>query len=178
MTQPDIEFREAMARLASAVSIVTTDGNAGRYGITMSAVCSVSDTPPSLLICVNSESGANAMIRQNGRFCVNVLRDEAVPLAKLFAAHGKTAEDRFSNGDWELAPGGSPVLYDAAASFECRVVSEAKVGTHSVFFGEVQALRTAAPAAGALVYHRRAFHDIPADDPEAALVPNDWEIFG
>ncbi|MEE4350761.1 MAG: flavin reductase family protein [Pacificimonas sp.] len=177
MTSQQREFRQAMAQLAAAVTIVTTNGEAGPYGLTMSAVCSVSDEPPTLLICVNRQSGANAVIRANGRFCVNVLREEAAEIATLFATHGVDTNDRFSEGHWEEAPGGSPVLGDAAASFECTVTQTLEAGTHSIFIGTVEALRTAA-APGALVYHRRAFHDLPAEDPNAADVPRDWEIFG
>ena len=42
-------FRDAMAHVGAAVNIITTDGPAGRAGFTASAVCSVTDTPPTLL---------------------------------------------------------------------------------------------------------------------------------
>ena len=41
-------YREAMARLGAAVNVITTDGPGGRAGFTASAVCSVTDTPPTL----------------------------------------------------------------------------------------------------------------------------------
>ena len=46
-------YREAMARLGAAVNVITTDGPGGRAGFTASAVCSVTDTPPTLLVCAN-----------------------------------------------------------------------------------------------------------------------------
>ncbi|WP_198511682.1 flavin reductase, partial [Bacillus subtilis] len=47
------EFRNAMSRLGAAVNIITTEGPAGRAGFTASAVCSVTDSPPTLLVCLN-----------------------------------------------------------------------------------------------------------------------------
>lgn len=67
------EFRNAMAMLGSAVTIVTTDGPAGRFGFTASAVCSVTDSPPTLLVCVNRASANHEHFKTNGVLCVNVL---------------------------------------------------------------------------------------------------------
>jgi flavin reductase len=67
------EFRNAMAQLGSAVSVITTDGPAGKFGFTASAVCSVTDQPPTLLVCMNRNSWAHAHFKQNGVLCVNVL---------------------------------------------------------------------------------------------------------
>ena len=50
------DFRNAMSMLSAAVNVVTTDGPAGRHGFTASAVCSVTDTPPTLLVCMNTAS--------------------------------------------------------------------------------------------------------------------------
>ena len=49
-------FREAMSRLGAAVHIVTTSGKAGRAGFTATAVASVSDSPPTVLVCLNRKS--------------------------------------------------------------------------------------------------------------------------
>lgn len=65
-------FRDAMASLSAAVNIVTTDGPAGRCGITATAVCSVTDTPPTLLVCINRNSAMNPVFQATQRLCVNV----------------------------------------------------------------------------------------------------------
>ena len=57
-------YREAMARLGAAVNVIATDGPGGRAGFTASAVCSVTDTPPTLLVCANR---TNDPIRRCGR---------------------------------------------------------------------------------------------------------------
>ena len=71
-----LAFRNAMAHMSAAVNIITTDGEAGRCGITATAVCSVTDTPPTLMVCVNRNSAMNAVFKANGRLCVNVLSGE------------------------------------------------------------------------------------------------------
>ena len=66
-------FREAMSRLGAAVHIITTAGPAGKSGFTATAVCSVSDQPATLLVCLNRGSSSAPILTQNGVFCVNTL---------------------------------------------------------------------------------------------------------
>src|SRR6266850_2849857 len=79
------QFREAMSRLGAAVHVVTTAGPAGKTGFTATAVCSVSDAPPTLLVCLNRKSAGGPMMRENGVFCVNTLGADAEALADMFA---------------------------------------------------------------------------------------------
>ena len=65
------DFRNAMAQLGSAITIITTDGPAGRFGFTASAVCSVTDSPPTLLVCMNRSSFAHGKFQHNGVLCVS-----------------------------------------------------------------------------------------------------------
>ncbi len=151
-------FRDAMASLGAAVSIVTTDGPQGRAGFTASAVCSVTDTPPTLLVCLNRSSSAFPAIAANGVMCVNTLTHEHEALSAVFG--GKVpAEQRFSAGSWTRLVTGAPVLDDAAVSFDCRVASMSDVGTHRVLFAEVLAIRHS-PAASGLVYFGRRYHPL------------------
>src|ERR1700723_3322064 len=78
-------FREAMARLGAAVHIVTSAGPAGKTGFTATAVCSVSDTPATLLVCLNRRSKSAPLLSQNGVFCVNTLGAAEEKLADVFA---------------------------------------------------------------------------------------------
>jgi len=137
MTDPK-PFREAMSRLGAAVNIVTTDGAAGRYGIVASAVCSVTDSPPTILVCVNRGSRANAVLKQNGVLCVSILSGRHEQLSAAFAS--RTPEERFAVGEWQELETGSPALLDAAAALDCRIVDVNEVGSHSVFFAEVREL--------------------------------------
>jgi flavin reductase len=152
-------FREAMSRLGAAVSIITTDGPAGRHGLTASAVCSVTDTPPTLLVCVRRAAGARDALRANGILCVNILAGHHQKLSDDFGRHGIAVEARFAGGSWTRLVTGAPVLSDAAANLDCRIAGVAEVGTHSVLFCEVEEIATASQPEG-LIYFNRLYHRI------------------
>lgn len=155
-------YRDAMARLGAAVNIITTDGVSGRHGMTASAVCSVSDDPPTLLVCINRGSAGNAVLRDNNVLCINVLDSHHAALSTRFAGGASTMEDRFGDAShWSELQTGSPVLNDAAVALDCLIVSINEVGTHSVFFCEVADVRMMG-AAGALIWFNRAYHPIEA----------------
>jgi flavin reductase len=135
------DYRGGMARLAAAVNAVTTDGPAGLGGFTASAVCSVTDDPPTLIVCVNLASRQNEIIRANRVLCINTLAADQADIAALFSTRELPIEQRFATGRWSTLATGSPVLEGAIASFDCRVVERLERGTHSVIFCEVQAVR-------------------------------------
>jgi flavin reductase len=152
-------YREGMARLAAAVNVITSDGPAGLGGFTASAVCSVTDDPPTLLVCVNLASRQNEIIRMNQVLCVNTLALDQGDIAALFSTKELPIADRFAAGRWTTLATGSPVLEDAIASFDCRVVERLERGTHSVIFCEVQAVRST-PGAKPLVYVDRGYRNL------------------
>lgn len=154
-----LDFRNAMARLGAAVNVVSTDGPAGRGGATASAVCSVTDEPPTLLVCMNRASRTLALFKANGVLCVNTLSAGQRGLADAFGGRGDlTAEARFALGRWSLLETGAPVLDAAVASFDCRIVDVVEKGTHSVLFGEIVGIRQGTGAA--LIYFARDYHPV------------------
>lgn len=151
-------FREAMSRLGAAVNIITTVGQDGRHGFTASAVCSVTDQPPTLLICMNRSSRSRSEVMIGGPICVNTLASHQKELSNLFAVQIEMRE-RFASGSWTTLVTGAPVLDEAVASFDCRVANIVEVGTHSVLFCEVEAIRTGDDGE-ALIYLGRAYHHL------------------
>src|SRR5262245_12181363 len=150
-------FREAMSRLGAAVHVVTTAGPGGKTGTTATAVCSVSDAPPTLLMCLNRRSQTNPIVVENGVFCVNTLGDNGAEIADIFAGRtGLRGSDRFTSGEWAVLETGSPVLASAVVAFDCRIIEVRAVASHNVFFGAVEAVRPG-PSGPALVYHERAY---------------------
>ena len=149
-------FHEAMARLGAAVHVVTTAGPAGRTGFTATAVCSVSDQPATLLVCLNRRSRANAILRENGVFCVNTLRADEEEIADRFAGRTGSRTERFAKGEWITRATGSPVLTSAVVAFDCRVCEIKAVASHNVIFGVVEAVHLGPPGE-ALVYHQRIY---------------------
>jgi len=133
-------FLEGMSFAACTVNIVATDGPAGRSGVTVSAMSSVSaDTEkPTLLVCVHQQGSAAAPIFENEVFSVNILRDDQAHISNRFAGRLKEGEDKFDGAKWISGKTGAPVLDEGLVSFDCRLSKEILVGTHHVFFGEVQ----------------------------------------
>jgi flavin reductase len=161
MTVSHQEFRDAMARLGAAVNVVTTAGAAGRWGITASAVCSVTDQPPTLLVCLNQASAMNRIAKANGVLCVNTLCAEQQDLSDVFAGRtGCAPEDRFATGGWTRLVTGAPVLEAAMVAFDCRITDILEKGTHSVLFAEVAAIRRDSGAEGALIWFGRDYHPV------------------
>ncbi|WP_315831891.1 flavin reductase [Bradyrhizobium prioriisuperbiae] len=131
----NVHFREAMSRLGAAVNVITSAGAAGRLGFTATAVCSVSDQPPTLVVCMNRGSPQNEAIKKNGVLCVNTLADVQLDLSPVFAGMTPArGEDRFLVASWSSLATGSPVLSDALVSFDCAIDRTIEVGTHSVLF--------------------------------------------
>ena len=150
------DFRSAMSLAVTGVNIVTTDGPMGRFGLTVSAVSSVSAEPPMLLVCVNQKSIACNAIRGNGSFAVNVLAAGQQSVAETFSgseAHGDAYT--FADQDWLTTVTQSPVLRRAIATFDCEIESALAAATHTIFIGRVTATTKCADAP--LLYTNRSY---------------------
>jgi flavin reductase len=152
-------YREAMARFGAAVSIVTTDGAGGRFGFTASAVTSVTDDPPTLLVCVNRRNDSHPALMTNKVFCISTLAAGQEEISGVFGGKEATQEARYAVGAWHTLATGAPVLAGAVVSFDCRVVQITEIGTHSVVFGEVVAIEHGSAHDG-LVYFGRSYHTL------------------
>ncbi|MEE2951182.1 cob(II)yrinic acid a,c-diamide reductase [Fulvimarina manganoxydans] len=151
------DFRAAMRRFAASVCLVTTDGPAGRRGVTVTSSCSVSDDPPTLLVCLNTSSPLNQRFEENGCFALNVLGHHDEKLARAFAGEGKLEpEERFALGDWETHESGAPILKSAPVAFDCRLIDTKMVATHRIIIGEVVSVSSGA-LSPSLVYLDRAW---------------------
>lgn len=156
------DFRDGMSLLTTAVNIVTTEGASGAHGFTASAVCSVTDNPPTLLVCMNQTSRSHAHFIDNKTLCVNVLGAQHEYISNAFASK-LGSEERFQQGSWTEMATGAPVLEDALVSFDCEIEHIQEVGTHSVFMCRVVAIKKAEQQSRAdesLVYFNRAYHQV------------------
>jgi flavin reductase len=154
------EFRNAMARVCAPVNIVTTDGPAGRGGFTATAMCSVSDEPPTLLVCMNGRSAQTALFLGNKRFCINVLTDDHMHLAGKFAGSEQDMALRYASANWVSMASGMPALADAIVNFDCEMESVQQVGTHHIMIGRIVALRQRSDGR-ALLYMDRSYVKVP-----------------
>ncbi|MGI9350604.1 MAG: flavin reductase family protein [Rhizobiaceae bacterium] len=133
-------YVDAMSYVANSVTVVTTDGTAGRHGATVSSFCSVSADPPTVLVCLNNDGHTAYAVRENGSFCVNVLPETESGTAKLFAGIGvDESVDRFSGATWYQGDSG-PLLADVTA-FSCDVVEAIQATSHLIFIGKVKSVQ-------------------------------------
>ena len=135
-------FLAAMRLVASTVTVVTTDGVAGKVGATVSAFTSLSADPPSVLVCLRSDSRIARAVVENRGFCVNVLSEDAVVVARAFAGPSPDdPADRFAGLAITAAPHG-PILPRATA-FACALTEEVIHGSHAICIGRVIAISNA-----------------------------------
>ena len=143
------DFRSAMRRLATTVSVVTCADGDGWHGMTATAVASVCTEPPALLVCVNTAAAFHGQLSASGAFCVNLLGSPHVQISQAFGGRLKGVE-RFEKGNWKLRRG-LPYLADAQANFFCATETVTHFGTHGIFIGRVEEVRFAEDTAP-LVY--------------------------
>lgn len=154
-------FREAMSLLGAPVTLVTTDGAAGRHGLTVSAIASVSDTPPTVLVCLNRANRSHAAFLANGRIGVSILAHGHDAIAGRFASSQLDSEARFAEGEWVVRGDGAPLLADALVGLDCVIEQVHASGTHDVLFCRVRAITHGDPEHHGLVWFSRGFHALP-----------------
>ena len=158
MTVDQNEFKNALQRWASGISVVTTKTE--RYstqGMTVTAFSSVSVDPPQILVCINANADTGDGIQESNYFAVNILTTDQEDISNQFAG-SCSQEERFSNVSWSEGITGSPILDDSLASLDCNVVQQVRAGTHRIFIGEVQNVvyRSGDP----LIYYRSAYQQL------------------
>lgn len=153
-------FLEGMARAATFVAVATTDGEAGRFGVTISSLTSVSadGDHPSLLGCIHHLSPAATAILRNRAFAANLLAEDQQELADRFAGRGAPGDhaQRFAASGWNTGPLGQPRLDGATASFECRLATALLWETHYIIVGRVTSVALSENPT-ALLYGQRAY---------------------
>ena len=163
MSAPAIadRFRDAMRRTASGVAVLASDGPAGRVGLTVSTLCSLSLEPPSVIACVHRGSTALPAILENGVFTANVLCHGQAGVAEAFAGQAAAwRDDRFRSAAWSALATGAPALEGALATFDCRVSTTFEFGSHTIVIGEVVDVTLGGDEP--LVYSDRAFRRLEA----------------
>jgi flavin reductase (DIM6/NTAB) family NADH-FMN oxidoreductase RutF len=142
MTVTPQGFIQGMRQLAAGVTLITSAHGGRRSGLTATAVCSVSAEPPQLLACINQRAETYVTVQRSGAFAVNLLASDQQRLAEIFAGGGGIYGDqRFDQAHWTTLATGAPVLGTCVASFDCRLVQCVPASTHTIFIGQVEAVR-------------------------------------
>ena len=138
-------FKRVLGSFASGVTVVTTRDATGQpKGMTVSAFCSVSLDPPLVLVCIDLKAECHPDLQAGRRFAVNILGQGQAEVSRRFATKDL---DRFAGVAVRQGAMGLPLLEDAIATLECRVLREHPAGDHTIFVGEVEAaqVRSEAP---------------------------------
>jgi 4-nitrophenol 2-monooxygenase / 4-nitrocatechol 4-monooxygenase, reductase component len=145
-------YREAAGHFTTGVAVITTLHEGRRYGVTASAVSSLSLDPPMLLVCLNRGLATRDAVVAARRFAVNVLAEDQAAIAMQFATR---APDKFAG--IPLADGieGVPLLTDALAHLQCTLVDPVDAATHTVLLAEVDEVRVG--DGSPLAYFRGSF---------------------
>jgi len=134
------ELRRVMGHFATGVTIVTTRASSGKFhGLTANALTSVSLVPPLLLLCVDKKAESYPCFAESRLFTVNVLSDSQEELSRRFAVSGG---EKFERVAYRLGANGVPILDDALAHLECRVVDAHEAGDHTIYIGEIESAET------------------------------------
>lgn len=129
------EFRRALGRFASGVTVVTTRGADGfLHGMTVSAFCSVSMEPPLILVCIDKRAASHRSFEESENFVVNILGADQQHYSDLFASH---SAEKFETVEYEETDSGIPLLSDALVVLECRKANAHDSGDHTIFVGEI-----------------------------------------
>lgn len=144
------EFLKGMRRLPGCVNVITTHSKGSPMGCTASAVCSVSASPPSLLVCLNEASQTAWAVQEHKQFCVNICSRDDADISELFA--GSDLKDKFSSDLWEETSSGVLRLSSSPAAFECKLSEAVKFGTHFVLIGEITDVHISSSSHDALIY--------------------------
>jgi flavin reductase (DIM6/NTAB) family NADH-FMN oxidoreductase RutF/DNA-binding GntR family transcriptional regulator len=155
-------FRETIGHFATGVAVITTASGGRRYGMTASAVTSLSLDPPMLLVCINRSAPTCAAVGEQRTFAVNILTENQGELAERFA---RPSEDKFAGVEVAEGVTGAPLLVAALARIECRVAEQVTGGSHTVFLADV--VRADAAPGSPLTYFRGRFGTLGLAEDEA-----------
>lgn len=134
------EFKNALSRFASGVTVVTTKDNDGNLqGLTVSAFCSVSLEPPLVLVCIDKKTGSYHAFEESGCFVVNILSEEQQDISNQFAS---SIADKFAGIDYFTNGKDLPIIKDALVNLECNLKSAYDGGDHTIFVGEIEKSHT------------------------------------
>lgn len=150
------EFKAALGRFASGVTVVTTkDADGNLHGLTVSAFSSVSMSPPLILVCILKRTGSYSSFEESKSFVVNILDESQQQISNHFASH---SDDKFSGQNYQLNENGLPVLCDCLVNLECRLKHSYDGGDHTIFVGEIE--NVTVNEGNPLIYWKGGYRDL------------------
>jgi len=151
----DAQFKLALSHFASGVTVVTTEHEGRKYGMTVASFASLSLHPPLVLVCIEKNVKSHDAISAAGKFGVSILAKEQAEVSGRFASK---SDDKFTGAPVREGEIGVPLIENALTTLECQVAQELPGGDHTIFVGEVVAahVREGEP----LLYFRSGYREI------------------
>ncbi len=151
-------MRAGMRHLASGVTVVATrSSDAVCHAMTVTSMTTISDEPPSVLVCLHNESTTKKSFESTDVFSVNILKADQKNVSDRCAFTPEN-EDRFSVGKWVNGEEvGAPYLENALANFICRVTKMVSYGTHTIVIGDIEKAMTSDEDNSPLIYLRGSY---------------------
>ena len=156
------ELRTAMRQWATGVTIVSAQHNGRRHGMTVSSFTSVSLDPPLVLVSLEQVTKTHKLLIQEAYFGVTILDQSQRDLSNRFAGRITERSDRFRDLETFTLVSGAPLLARGLAWFDCHMVATYKAGNHTVFIGEVLAVKSI-DAGTPLIYYDRDYRSLETD---------------
>ncbi|TNC29041.1 3-hydroxy-9,10-secoandrosta-1,3,5(10)-triene-9,17-dione monooxygenase reductase subunit [Amycolatopsis alkalitolerans] len=168
-------FRTVLGHFCTGITVVTAHDGVNPAGFACQSFAALSLDPPLVLFCPGKHSRTWPVIREAGRFAVNVLAEEQREVCATFGARGA---EKFGSVDWTHAPSGSPVLAGALTWIDCELEAVHEAGDHFMAVGRVTALGEPSTARPLLFYQGRYAATEPLRADLGGLLtwadPDDW----
>ncbi len=148
---------EAAKLVSHGVYVITTRRDGRVNGMTAAWVCRASFDPPLVTVAVGKARFSHDMIRDSGIFAVNILGHDGVGAGRHFGLVSGRKKDKFEGVDFDTKATGAPIIRDAIAWLDCRVVSSHEAGDHTLFIGEVVDGGVSREGLKPLIYDRGSF---------------------
>ena len=154
-------MKQGMRHLASGVAVIATRDNQGQaFAMTVSSITSLTDSPPSLLICIHQVAQTHLVLREAKYFSASILAENHQDISQICAAE-PDMKKRFQVGQWQDHDTLKiPYLTDALSVFFCRISQRIDYGTHMIVIGDIQSVDIAEHQQAPLVYCRGAYHTL------------------
>lgn len=157
------EFRTALGRFATGVTVVTAKAGAEARGMTANAFSSLSLDPPLILVCFDNKASSLRVVQAAGKFAVNFLSEEQKGASDWFAGKGRDAEDQFADIAHEAGENGSPLLAGNVGALECDLHEELPGGDHTIVVGRVTRVLMEEEARPPLLFYASAYRKMDMD---------------
>lgn len=146
-------FKESMGRLSAGVTVVTTEIDGRPWGLTVSACCSISMSPPLLLVSLFTNNASSVAIKEQQRFGVSLLSNNQIEVAK---AGSKPGTPKFFEEFTDFDPNGKThMVKDALTHIHCKVDQVVEAGDHTIFIGLVEHVTMGELKDPLLYFHRQ-----------------------